>query len=179
MPIVHVELFPGRSETIKASLARRIVDAVAEVAGCSREGVHVIFDEVRKDDWALGPRLASQRKPGSVDNSVQDAYLVVSSLHVEPSKRDAYLAWRRDSVYPYMASSEGFVSSNVIALDDKPADYLIINKWLSRQAQDNYIHNPREEQLRVEAKQFMDELVTPVQAGDVVNVFHGGWGKKQ
>jgi 4-oxalocrotonate tautomerase len=178
MPIVHVELFPGRSDIVKATLARRIIDAVAEVAGCSREGVHVIFDEVRKDDWALGPRLASQRPPTHVSR-VEDAYLVVSSLHVEEAKRDAYLAWRRDSVYPYMACSEGFLSSSVVALDGKPTDYLIINKWANRAAQDSYIANPREEQLRVEAKQFMDELVTPIQGGDVLDVFNGGWGGKK
>jgi 4-oxalocrotonate tautomerase len=175
MPIVHIELFPGRSKTMKEHLVRRITDAVAEVAGTSRDAVEVIFHEVSKDDWAMGPRLASSRPPGAGAKRDADAFLVVSDLHVEKSKREAYLAWRRDAVYPYMASHEGFISSTVVALENKPADYLIINKWASAAAQDSYVANPREEQLRVEAKAFMDELVRPVQSGDVVDVFHGGW----
>jgi len=175
MPIVHIELYPGRSKTMKEHLVRRIVDAVAEVAGTTREAVEVIFHEVSKDDWALGPRLASSRPPGAGANRDADAYLVVNDLHVEEGKREAYLAWRRDRVYPYMAASEGFISSTVVALEDSKTDYLIINKWTSAAAQDAYVADPREEQLRVEAKAYMDELVRPVQGGAVVDVFHGGW----
>lgn len=178
MPIVHVELYPGRSKVMKEHLARRIVDAVAEVAGSSREAVHVIFHDVSKDDWAIGPRLASTRPAGAGGGRDSDAFLVVSDLHVEKSKREAYLAWRRDSVYPYMAVSEGFISSTVVALENRPTDYLIINKWAGAAAQDAYTGDPREEQLRVEAKAYMDELVRPVQSGDVVDVFHGGWKGK-
>ena len=178
MPIVHVELYPGRSKVMKEFLAKRIADAVAEVAGTSRDAVHVIFNDVSKDDWALGPRLASSRPQGAGAARDKDAFLVVNNLHVEEPKREAYLAWRRDSVYPYMASSEGFLSSTVVALENKATDYLIINKWTSAAAQDAYTANPREEELRVEAKAYMDELVRPVQSGDVVDVFHGGWKGK-
>jgi 4-oxalocrotonate tautomerase len=175
MPIVHIELYPGRSKTMKEHLVRRIVDAVSEVAGTSREGVEVIFHEVAKDDWALGPRLASSRPAGAGTKRDPDPLLVVSDLHVEEHKREAYLAWRRDSVYPYMASHEGFISSTVVALENSKTDYLIINKWASAAAQEAYTAHPREEELRVEAKAYMDELVRPVQSGDVVDVFHGGW----
>ncbi len=74
-----------------------------------------------------------------------------------------------------MAVSEGFISSSVVALEGSKTDYLIINKWTSAAAQDSYTADAREEQLRVEAKAYMDELVTPIQSGDVVDVFHGGW----
>jgi 4-oxalocrotonate tautomerase len=175
MPIVHIELYPGRSKTMKEHLARRIVDAVAEVAGTSREAVEVIFREVSKDDWAMGPRLVSDRPPGMGAKRDSEAFLVVNELHVEEGKREAYLAWRRDAVYPYMAVSEGFISSTVVALENSKTDYLIINKWTNAAAQDAYTADARESQLRVEAKAFMDELVRPVQSGDVVDVFHGGW----
>ena len=182
MPIVHIELYPGRTKTMKEHLVRRIVDAVAEVAGTSREAVEVIFHEVAKDNWAMGPRLVSDRPPGMGAKRDADAFLVVNNLHVEEGKWDAYMAWRRDAVYPYMAVSEGFISSTVVALENSRTDYLIINKWTSAAAQDAYTADPREEQLRVEAKAYMDELVRPVQSGDVVDVFHGGWqadGKKE
>ena len=175
MPIVHIELYPGRSDTMKEHLARRIADAVAEVAGTSRDAVEVIFHETSKDNWAMGPRLVSHRPAGMGGKRDGDAYLVVNNLHVEEDRREAYLAWRRDRVYPYMAVSEGFLSSTVVALEDSKTDYLIINKWTNAAAQDAYTADAREEQLRVEAKSYMDELVRPMQAGDVVDVFHGGW----
>jgi 4-oxalocrotonate tautomerase len=175
MPIVHIELYPGRSDTMKEHLARRIVDAVAEVAGTSRDAIDVIFHEVSKDNWAGGPRLVSHRPAGMGAKRDADAFLVVNNLHVEEDRREAYLAWRRDRVYPYMAVSEGFLSSTVVALENSKTDYLIINKWTSEAAQDAYTADPREEQLRVEAKAYMDELVTPIQSGSVIDVFHGGW----
>ncbi len=175
MPIVHIEMYPGRSEVMKEHLARRIADAVAEVAGTSRDAVEVIFHEVSKDNWAMGPRLVSHRPAGMGAKRDADAFLVVNTLHVEEDRREPYLAWRRDSVYPYMGVSEGFLSSTVVQLENSKTDYLIINKWTSPAAQDAYTADKREEQLRVEAKAYMDELVTPVQSGAVVDVFHGGW----
>jgi len=178
MPIVHIEMYPGRSKVMKEHLARRIADAVAEVAGTSRDAVEVIFNEVSKEDWAMGPRLVVDRPAGMGAKRDGDAYLVVNELHVEEPKREAYLAWRRDAVYPYMAVSEGFLSSTVVALEKSKTDYLIINKWTNPAAQDAYTADAREEQLRVEAKAYMDELVRPVQSGNVVDVFHGGWKGK-
>src|SRR4030081_3755635 len=163
MPIVHIELYPGRSKTMKEHLVRRIVDAVAEVAGTAREAVEVIFHEVSKDDWAMGPRLVSDRPPGMGAKRDADAFLVVNNLHVEESKWDAYMAWRRDAVYPYMAVSEGFISSTVVALENSRTDYLIINKWTSAAAQDAYTAAPIAEQLRLEPNQHTNNLIRPVQ----------------
>jgi 4-oxalocrotonate tautomerase len=176
MPVVTVQMFEGRSETAKAFLARAICDAVAELAGTSREGVHVIFEDVQHDNWAIGPRLASMR-PSAPPTGAEDgpAYVSVSHVLVLPGKQQEYIAWRRDSVYPFMASHEGFLSSTLLEVQGEPERYVIINKWANREAQDTYIAKPRETELRVEAREFLSQLSTPNLDGDVVNVHHAAF----
>jgi 4-oxalocrotonate tautomerase len=55
-----VRLWEGRSRRQKAELARRITDAMVEVADCERDTVRVIFEDVAKSDWAIGGRLADE-----------------------------------------------------------------------------------------------------------------------
>ena len=59
MPIVRVEMWPGRSHTQKAELARLITDAMVSVAKTSPDAVIVVFQDVDKGDWALAGVLAS------------------------------------------------------------------------------------------------------------------------
>lgn len=171
MPIVTVTMFPGRTPVMKAFLARRIIDDVAELAGTAREGVHVIFTDIERGEWAIGPRLASMRatEPPTGDAA---AYVTVGRIQVLPGKHDAYLAWRRDAVYPFMASHEGFISSTLLSVPANPDQYVIINKWASSAAQDEYTAKPREAELRQEARDLLSQLVTEELAGDVVDVFH-------
>lgn len=51
MPIIQIELFPGRSQTQKDALACAITDACVEVLGNVPEDVTVTFNEVQKSDW--------------------------------------------------------------------------------------------------------------------------------
>ena len=60
MPVITVRLWAGRTRAQKAELARRITDAMVEVAGCERATVRVIFDDYAKSDWAVGGRLADE-----------------------------------------------------------------------------------------------------------------------
>ena len=53
MPIVRVEMWPGRTPAQKAELARRITDAMVSVAHTTPEATIVIFQEVAKEDWAI------------------------------------------------------------------------------------------------------------------------------
>jgi len=59
MPIVRVEMWPGRTHAQKAELARLITEAVVRVAGTSPEATTVIFDDVARENWAVGGVLAS------------------------------------------------------------------------------------------------------------------------
>ena len=56
MPIVRVEMWPGRTHEQKAKLAKAITDAVHDIAP---EATIIVFDDVSKDNWAESGKLAS------------------------------------------------------------------------------------------------------------------------
>ena len=62
MPIVRVELWPGRTQAQKRELARAITEVVCNVAQTTPEATIVIFQEVAKEDWAQAGRLASEEQ---------------------------------------------------------------------------------------------------------------------
>jgi 4-oxalocrotonate tautomerase len=59
MPIVRVEMWPGRTHAQKAELARLITEAIVSVAKTTPEATTVIFEDVLKENWAVGGVLAS------------------------------------------------------------------------------------------------------------------------
>ncbi|MBL7120087.1 MAG: tautomerase family protein [Dehalococcoidia bacterium] len=59
MPIVRVEMWPGRTHAQKAELARLITQAVVSVAHTTPEATTVIFEDVSQGNWAVGGVLAS------------------------------------------------------------------------------------------------------------------------
>ena len=60
MPIVRVELWPGRTKEQKMELVKAITDAVEKITGTAPERTTVIFSEVSKENWAQGGKLASE-----------------------------------------------------------------------------------------------------------------------
>ncbi len=62
MPIIRVEMWPGRTHTQKAELAKRITQVVVEVAKTTPEATIVVFEDVAKENWAAGGVLASDAK---------------------------------------------------------------------------------------------------------------------
>ncbi|GBD11728.1 2-hydroxymuconate tautomerase [bacterium HR23] len=63
MPIVRIEMWPGRTKAQKAELARVITEAMVTIAHTTPEAVIVVFEEVPKENWAQGGRLASEPPP--------------------------------------------------------------------------------------------------------------------
>ena len=59
MPIVRVEMWPGRTHAQKAELARVITEAVVTIAHTTPEATIVIFEDVAKENWASAGVLAS------------------------------------------------------------------------------------------------------------------------
>ena len=57
MPYVHVHWFEGRSPEQKAEVAKRITEALEEVASVPPEQVWVRFDDSARDDWAMGGEI--------------------------------------------------------------------------------------------------------------------------
>jgi 4-oxalocrotonate tautomerase len=65
MPVVRVAFYEGRSVEKKRAIAEAITDALVRIGGSKREGVHVIFENVAREDWVIGgaPELAGRSSP--------------------------------------------------------------------------------------------------------------------
>ena len=59
MPIVRVEMWPGRTRAQKAELARAITEAMVKIAKTTPEATTVVFKDIAKENWAIGGKLAS------------------------------------------------------------------------------------------------------------------------
>ena len=61
MPIVRIEMWPGRTHAQKAELARAITDAMVTIAQTTPEAVTIVFEDVPKENWAEAGTLASDQ----------------------------------------------------------------------------------------------------------------------
>ena len=60
MPVIHVEMWAGRSYSQKQELAKAITDAVVKVTNTSPDATIVVFSDVPKENWAQGGVLAAE-----------------------------------------------------------------------------------------------------------------------
>jgi 4-oxalocrotonate tautomerase len=60
MPVVHIEMWPGRTYAQKQELAKAITQAMVDITKTSPEATIVIFNDVPKENWAQGGILASE-----------------------------------------------------------------------------------------------------------------------
>lgn len=60
MPIVRVEMWEGRTKEQKAELAKAITEALVSIAKTHAEHVTVVFEDVAKENWAIGGVLSSE-----------------------------------------------------------------------------------------------------------------------
>ena len=61
MPVVTIAMYDGRSIDQKRELVKGVTDVVARVTGNSPEGVHVIIEEVKRENLAIGGLLQPDR----------------------------------------------------------------------------------------------------------------------
>ena len=54
MPVVRIAFYQGRSVEKKRAIAEAVTDALVRIGGSNRSGVHVIFENVSKEDWVIG-----------------------------------------------------------------------------------------------------------------------------
>ena len=54
-----MELWPGRTKEQKAKLAEAFTKSAEEIMGTIPENTVIVFQDVSKDDWAKGGKLAS------------------------------------------------------------------------------------------------------------------------
>jgi 4-oxalocrotonate tautomerase len=60
MPVVTVEMYEGRTAEQKREMAKAITEAVVRIAKTTPEATHIIFKDVKKSDWAIAGKLASE-----------------------------------------------------------------------------------------------------------------------
>ncbi len=63
MPIIHVEMFKGRTREQKRALARELTDGFVRACGGKPEAVTIIFEDVEKQDWAVSGALMADQYP--------------------------------------------------------------------------------------------------------------------
>lgn len=54
-------MFEGRTEEQKQLLAEKVTQAVHESIGASKESIVVFIEDMKKEDYAVGGKLFSQR----------------------------------------------------------------------------------------------------------------------
>ena len=62
MPMIRVSLFEGRTPEQKREFAVAVTQDAVRTLKCTAESVDVIFEDVKKSDWASAGRLASDPK---------------------------------------------------------------------------------------------------------------------
>lgn len=128
MPFVHVVMEP-RDEESKHRISRELCDAMAECTNNSLAGTFVIFHEVPMSGYGQGLALGSRRtKQGGP--SVRADYVTVKTFAL--ADEQAYLALRSDRINPTLARQDGFVSTQLLRLDDPDGEYLLLEKWLTK-----------------------------------------------
>lgn len=63
MPTIRVEMFEGRTPEQKRALAKELTEAWVRAIGASPESVDILFFDIKKQDWATGGTLWSDRTP--------------------------------------------------------------------------------------------------------------------
>jgi 4-oxalocrotonate tautomerase len=59
MPIVRVELCPGRTQEQKTHYVNEVTRLTAEILNCTPESIDVIFTKIPANDWARAGRSFS------------------------------------------------------------------------------------------------------------------------
>lgn len=60
MPVIRVDMFPGRTSEQKKELVSELTDAFLRTCGGNREGLWVLINEVPREHWAVGGKLRSE-----------------------------------------------------------------------------------------------------------------------
>ncbi len=59
MPIITVQLFSGRTRDQKRELVESLTAETARIANCREDDVHVVIQDVGKENWGIGGQLAA------------------------------------------------------------------------------------------------------------------------
>ncbi|MCF7935773.1 MAG: 2-hydroxymuconate tautomerase family protein [Synergistales bacterium] len=62
MPIVTVHMLEGRTDEQKRALVEDTTQAICSTLSVKREQVRIIIEEMKRDNYAIGGELVSDRK---------------------------------------------------------------------------------------------------------------------
>jgi len=60
MPVIRVEMFEGRTNDQKKNLVKGLTKSFIDVCGGHAEGVHIVIQEHKKENWGVGGILSSE-----------------------------------------------------------------------------------------------------------------------
>ena len=61
MPLIHIELFEGRTAAQKKELAAAITKETVRILQCAGSAVDIIYTDIKKQDWATAGVLWSEK----------------------------------------------------------------------------------------------------------------------
>lgn len=61
MPTYHIEMMEGRTVEQKRKLVEEITRVTSEVLGSAPESVDIIITDVKRENWATGGKLWTER----------------------------------------------------------------------------------------------------------------------
>jgi len=62
MPFVNIRILKGHTQERKDEIARRVTEAVSEVAELPKEAIWVVFEDVEAPDWYVAGKTVAKPK---------------------------------------------------------------------------------------------------------------------
>ncbi|WP_099974806.1 MULTISPECIES: 2-hydroxymuconate tautomerase [Lactobacillaceae] len=62
MPLVHIDLVEGRSDEQLRNLVKEVTEAISRTADVPAERVHIVLNEMSKNNYSVGGTLKSDEK---------------------------------------------------------------------------------------------------------------------
>ena len=53
MPVVQIQMWPGRSKETKKALVEKVSQTVSETIDCPIDAVTVVIEEIPKENWGI------------------------------------------------------------------------------------------------------------------------------
>ena len=62
MPFIHIRLYEGRTQEQKRPFVEALTRETSRTVNCPPEAVDIVFEDIKKSDWASAGKLASDPK---------------------------------------------------------------------------------------------------------------------
>jgi 4-oxalocrotonate tautomerase len=62
MPFVTISMYEGRTMDQKRELVKGVTEVISRVAAVPLEGVQIVINEVRRENWSFGGLLSPDRQ---------------------------------------------------------------------------------------------------------------------